>query len=314
MTSTKRAEEVASYAAANGDAAAMKEYDINVGSLARYKAMARGSKWQPSAALRTIAEKYSPAELRALADGAALGHPIVTHPPIEFDGDHVKFGFLTDTHFGSLYTPVEFFDAALQEFDKADCTFAVHAGDLCEGMSNRAGHIYELSHIGYRAQRDYAVEQMAKWGKPWYVIDGNHDRWFIKTVDAHVVEDVCSFVPRMDFLGHDVGELPLAGGARITLWHGEDGASYATSYRLQKIVEGLAGGTKPNVLLCGHSHKQGFFFERNIHVISGGSIQVQTPWMRGKRYPAHPGFWIIDLWIANGGVAKIAPCWHPFYA
>lgn len=314
MTSTARAAEIAEHAAARGDAAAMKHYGLSVGSLARYKAMARGKGDGMSDALRTIAAKYTPAELRALARGADLGQPTVKVPPIHFKGEHLRFGYLTDTHFGSLYSPEELFDAAMVEFRETDCALAILTGDLCEGMSNRPGHIYELSHIGFVAQRDYAIEQLRKWGRPWYLIDGNHDRWFIKAADARVAVDVCKDVPGAQFLGHDNGMLALKGGAKIQLWHGEDGSSYATSYRMQKIVEGLSGGTKPNVLLCGHTHKQGYFFERNIHVISGGCIQLQTPWMRGKRYPAHPGFWIIDLWLNGASVARLSPTWYPFYA
>ena len=314
MTGIKRAQEISQHAEEHGDAETMREYRINVGSLARYKAMVRGKAWQPSRALKSIAEKYSDTELRALARGRELAPPNIKIPPINFSGERLRFGFLTDTHFGSLYSPPGLFEAAVAQFRAEDCAFAVHAGDVTEGMSSRPGHVYELAQIGFTAQRDYAIEMMRKWDRPWYCIDGNHDRWYIKACDARVVEEICAAVDGAQFLGHDVGELPLKGGCKIMLWHGEDGSSYATSYRLQKIIESLSGGTKPNVLLAGHTHKQAYFFERNIHALSGGSIQLQTPWMRGKRYPAHPGFWIIDLWLNGSSVARISPTWYPFYA
>lgn len=314
MTSTARAEEIAQYASERGDAECMRKYDLSVGSLARYKAMARSKGDGLTDALRTIRDKYTPAELRALARGAELGHPTIKAPPVCFDGDRVRFGILTDTHFGSRYSLPEHFQAAVAEFEREDCAFALHVGDLSEGMSNRPGHIYELSEIGYAAQRDCAIERLRLWKRPWYIIDGNHDRWFIKAVDARIVPDVCKQVPRATFLGHDVGTLTLKGGCKIMLWHGEDGSSYATSYRLQKIIESLSGGTKPNILVAGHTHKHGYFFERNIHVISAGSIQLQTPWMRGKRYPAHPGFWIVEAVVRGASVSRLTTTWYPFYA
>ena len=42
-------------------------------------------------------------------------------------------------------------------------------------MSGRPGQIYELTHVGYRAQRDEAISLFSQWGKDWYVIEGNHD-------------------------------------------------------------------------------------------------------------------------------------------
>lgn len=314
MTTTARAEEITRHAAEHGDAETLERYRLSVGSLARYKAMVRGKKWAPSDALRTIAEKYTQAELRALAMGADLGRTTINVPPVDFDGKAVRFGFLTDTHFGSLYSKPEHYDAAIAECAKQGCVFIAHTGDLTEGMSNRPGHVYECDRIGYASQRDYAVERLKTWTGAWYLIDGNHDRWFVKAADARIVQDVADAVPCAQFLGHDTGIITLKGGATIMLWHGEDANSYATSYRLQKIVESLAGGTKPNVLLAGHTHKQGYFFERNIHVISGGSIQVQTPWMRGKRIAAHPGFHIIDLWLNGSSVSRLSLTWYPFYA
>ena len=109
-----------------------------------------------------------------------------------------------------------------------------------------------------------------------------------------------------------MGDL-LVGGIKITLWHGEDGSSYSYSYRTQKIIESMAGGTKPNILLTGHVHKAYYFFDRNIHAVGSGCIQAQTAWMRGKRLAAHPGFWIVEATVHDGSVVKFQPTFHAFY-
>ena len=100
----------------------------------------------------------------------------------------------------------------------------------------------------------------------------------------------------------------------MKLWHGEDGSSYALSYRLQKIIESLTGGEKPNILIAGHVHKYVKIFERNVYALSVGTIQSQTPWMRGKRLAAHVGFCIGDYWVNKDGLAKMRETWYPFYA
>jgi hypothetical protein len=95
-----------------------------------------------------------------------------------------------------------------------------------------------------------------------------------------------------------------------TLWTHN---SYAHSYRLQKVIESLPGGEKPNVLLAGHVHKMGYFFIRNIHAISAGCLQEQTSWMRGKRLEAHPGFWIIEMDVNDGTIVRFTPTFYPYY-
>jgi len=236
-------------------------------------------------------------------------------PPIDFAGDRVIVGVVADTHWGSNFSPESWWDAACAEFRRRQVDFIVHAGDVTEGMSHRPGHVYELSHIGYAAQLEYATEMLGRWtDSPAYVVDGNHDRWYIKSAGAKIVQDICATLPNWTFLGHDTGVIPLKGGVRIQLWHGEDGASYALSYRVQKIVESLAGGTKPNVLLCAHAHKSIYTFLRNIHCFECGCLQAQTDWMRGTRKSAYPGFWVVELTVAGPEVKSLTSTWYPFYA
>ncbi len=221
----------------------------------------------------------------------------------------------TDWHLGSKYTDPRRIQDAYKAFRKAKVDFVVHAGDVTEGMSHRPGHVYELTDIGYAAQKKAAIELLGQWtDTPIYIIDGNHDRWYIKSNGALIVKDICEAVPNAVWLGHDIGSIEIAPGVKVMLWHGEDGASgYALSYRMQKIVESLKGGEKPAVLICGHDHKAGYFFIRNIHCIAGGCIQKQSSWMRGKRLAAHEGFWTLRLTIGGGSVRKFASEFFPYY-
>ena len=181
-------------------------------------------------------------------------------------------------------------------------------------IERRAGQIYELDYLGYDAQKAKAIELFSQWSDTdMYAIDGNHDRWYLKANGALIVKDIAEAVPNFHFIGHDEGDISLAGKAILRLWHGEDGNSYALSYRVQKIVESLSGGEKPDILICGHTHKYVNIFERNIHCVSAGSIQAQTSWMRGKRIAAHVGFCIIDVWVNDDGVAKFSCTWYPLY-
>ena len=95
-----------------------------------------------------------------------------------------------------------------------------------------------------------------------------------------------------------------------TLWTHN---SYAVSYRLQKLIESFTGGTKPNVLLVGHAHKQGYFFDRHIHTVSGGAMCTQSRWMRSKRMANHAGYHFITIKVGDGGVQSFTVTFTPFY-
>jgi len=316
MISKKKVKEIIDFYDSNNLQKTLETFNLTDESFHRYERLFDKyygkDKRLKNDSLRKIAEQYTDKELKAIARGGRIIQGMAKTPIVTFEGEKIVFGILGDTHLGSIYTDTSYIDLAFQEFKKEKCDFVVHVGDVCEGMSNRAGHVYELSHIGYEHQKEHAVDVLSRWVGKMYFISGNHDRWYIKSNGANIVKDIANELPNADFLGHDLGNISV-NGSIIELWHGEDGSSYAISYRIQKIVESMTGGTKPNILICGHVHKMGYFFIRHIHCIGAGSLQKQTAWMRGKRLDAHTGFWIVEAWI-NKGVSKIKTCWYPFYA
>lgn len=309
--------EVVSYYVSNGEKATCDNYGIKPNTLSRYLRESKTRNIETiniNKTLRTIQEIYSEDELKAIAKGGRLLPGIGKIPMISFEGKRIRIGHLTDTHIGSNYTDSKRIYQAFDEFKKEGVDFITHSGDVTEGMSNRPGQVYELSHIGYANQKKESISIFSQWtDTDIYAIDGNHDRWFIKSNGAKVVEDIAMALDNFHFIGHDEGDISLNGKATLKLWHGEDGSSYALSYRLQKLIESLSGGEKPNVIIAGHVHKYAKIFERNVLAISAGSIQRQTRWMRGKRLGAHVGFVIADYYVNKSGLAKATDTWYPFY-
>lgn len=259
--------------------------------------------------LEQIAKLYSETELKQLA-GSTLKPSKISN--IDISGEVVKIGIMSDTHIGSVFFSENWFDTALNEFHRQKVDLILHAGDVTEGMSNRPDQIYTLDKIGYAAQRDYAIELFKRSTIPIKAIDGNHDRWFIKNSGALIVKDIDDYVSNFEFLGHDEADI-FINDVQIRLWHGEDGSSYAHSYRPQKIVESFYGGEKPQVLILGHSHKAIWQFDRNIQTISAGCLSKQSKWMRGKRISAHTGFYIVEMVINDGEIKRFTPSFYPFY-
>jgi len=314
----EKLQKIVSIYLSEGEDAVLKQFDLSKETFNRYmrEARKRGiSTIDRGKLVSQIVQNYTDKELEAIAKGGRIIPGYAKVPIISFEGERIRVGAITDTHIGSVDFHEERLYQAFDEFHKEKIDFMVHAGDVLEGMSNRPGHIYELSHLGYDLQKKYAVECLSQWRDTCiYAISGNHDRWYVKSSGANALGDIEKELKNFHFLGHDEGEISLKGKAALRLWHGEDGNSYALSYRLQKILESLTGGEKPNAMLVGHVHKYVDIFERHVLCTSIGCIQSQTRWMRSKRIAAHPGFAIIDYWVNGNGICKKAATWHPFYS
>lgn len=262
--------------------------------------------------LNRLRERFSDSELRRMANGSLVKHDFDTIQH-NFTGDTLTVGLITDTHLGSIYTDPDMLFQAFDEFSRRGVDMVAHCGDVHEGLSHRPDHMYQCTHLGYSAQLEHSREVFKEWtDTPIYMIDGNHDRWYIKSNGALIVDELCKGQDNLHFLGHDEGDIDI-NGIIIKLWHGEDGSSYAYSYRIQKLVESLTGGQKPNVLFAGHTHKAISMQCRHIHCVSAGAIQRQSKWMRSKKHENHNGFHVVKMGIDETGVTWFEPRWYPFY-
>jgi hypothetical protein len=109
-------------------------------------------------------------------------------------------------------------------------------------------------------------------------------------------------------------KIMLTPNCPMELNHPLDGSQYALSYSLQKGIDAMSGGTKPRIMFNGHHHKLFYMLYRNIHSFEAGTLEAQTPWMRGKRIAAHVGAWMIELRVTDEGeIERITPTMFPYY-
>jgi predicted phosphodiesterase len=259
----RRAREIGEYAEKESDEAAEHRFGIGHETLRRYKRRYRQMREKSqdvrieepvSRVLRKLAEQFSEKELEALLKSGSLNPYEKDVVPIDFTGKRHKWIATGDTHWGSKYSPEKYWDALLKVAEEEDVEGIFHVGDVVEGMSNRQGHIYELTELGYTKQKAFAIKQLKKTSLPIYCIDGNHDRWFKKSNGAIIVKEIAETLDHVTFLGHDSATVDID-GCKIMLWHGEDGSSYATSYRPQKLVEAMDADQLPAHPL-GRAHPQ----------------------------------------------------------
>jgi predicted phosphodiesterase len=233
-----------------------------------------------------------------------------------FYGQHIRFGYYSDPHCGEKQFKEPLWRAMVHFFKKEGITVVYCPGDNLEGMSGRPGHIYNLAHIGATAQLDYATElfHMAPTIQ-FHIIDGNHDQWLKEKNNAGLVAgaELARRNPNVKFLGEWEARIKLARNVEMMLFHGNDGTAYADSYKLQKLIESLEGGKKPQIILSGHYHKQVAIFRRNVFGFECGTLCGQTGFMRGKKLPAHVGFGVIDIWTGKRGIERLRHEFFPYF-
>jgi predicted phosphodiesterase len=218
--------------------------------------------------------------------------------------DEVCFGVMSCTHYGSLFSNIEGANAFYAEAKRQGAQFMLHVGDVLDGYKMHKGMEFEQSDIGWDAQAK-RFEKEAPDLLPTKFITGNHDESLKKLAGLRPGEELARRRADWEYLGSCSGRVTLdAGKGRtcvVDMMHPGGGSSYALSYRSQKLVESLEGGTKPDLLLIGHYHKAEWLpTYRNVCVVQAGCFQWQTPFMRDLALAAHVGGWIIRVKMGKG--------------
>ena len=234
----------------------------------------------------------------------------------DWDGRRtIKFGLMGDTQINSKYTQLthlhEFYDIC----EESGIVDVYHVGDIDEGEQMRQGHQYEC----YRQGADEHADEIARVypkrdGMTTHFITGNHDASMMKHCGHDIGRAISDLRGDMHYLGRDCAVIELTPNCTLELRHPWDGTAYALSYKIQKMIEAMSGGEKPNILAVGHYHKIEYMPYRNVHAFQTGCFQAQTPFMRGKSIAAMIGGWIVEVDIdTDGSIRRLRQELVPFY-
>lgn len=227
----------------------------------------------------------------------------------------IKFGIVSDTHFGSVYTQIthlhDFYDLCVKEGIKD----VYHTGDITDGLKMRPGHEYELYEISADGQCEDVIKNYPRRdGITTHFITGNHDASLFKHVGFDIGRAIAKERPDMKYLGRDCAVVELTPNCTLELRHPWDGSPYAISYRLQKMIEAMEADSKPSILAVGNYHKEITMFYRNIHAMLTACFQSQTGFMRNKSLAAMMGGFIITIRVATDGtILGFTPEYIPYY-
>jgi predicted phosphodiesterase len=232
-------------------------------------------------------------------------------------GDGWKvFGVVSDTHLGSKHYRPDVLRALYRWFAAEGVKDVFHGGNWIEGQAKFNQHDVEI--FGMDAQCDFFLREYPQIDgiKTHFIAGDDHEGWYqqreIFSIGQHL-EDRARRAGRSDlhYLGYveaDVELVSRGGSAVMRIMHPGGGSAYAVSYRPQKIVESLEGGSKPAVLLIGHYHKLSYNFFRNVHCVQVGTTCGQSLFMRKKSIEAHLGGVLIRLkQDKNGAITDFVP-------
>jgi len=227
----------------------------------------------------------------------------------------IRFGVVSDKHFCSKYQQLTLLNKLYDIFEQEGITTVYDPGDLSDGFKMRPGHEHELFVIGADDQANYIIKNHPyRKGIETKFILGNHDTSHIKNGGHDIGIPISREREDMQYLGIYNAKVNITPNCIVELNHPLDGSQYALSYSSQKMIDSMSGGEKPNILLNGHHHKLFYMIYRNIHAFECGTMQEQSPWMRGKRLAAHVGGLIIEVHVdKEGTITRCRNEFIPFY-
>lgn len=241
--------------------------------------------------------KVANAKIDSLADAQAKVR-------VERVREHtIRFGVFGDVHAGSLFYHPDAMNAYFEYALGRGVKDFFCAGDILDGNKVYRGQEFELRDVGFDAQLKRLKRTAPKEGNV-YFITGNHDASFKAQIGVDVGGSIHNELPNWEFLGEDTAtyqwELPDGTTYAIGLLHPGGGSAYALSYKPQKIVDSLQGGTKPDLLAVGHFHKSELMPNyRNVTVAQTGTFQKQTGFMARNGLAAHVGAWLFEIEIGK---------------
>ncbi len=258
--------------------------------------------------------------------GVAFAPPAIatTDEPVPMPSlrkSEIVAGVVSDTHLSSKFYAQDELEETYDLFAQEGVEDVFHPGDLTggPGIVGYNGHLWETLHEceGPAGTVDYAIKHYPlRPGMTTHFVEGNHDDWWRQKHGNDLLEEICAARPDLHCLGRDVANLRIGPDlrTRVRLLHPDGGSAYALSYRPQKIVEGLLGGTKPHVLFIGHFHRAGWFFLRNVHALLCGCFEWQTPFLARKGIEPVVGAYILHLQLdPDGWVREFGWRFLPYY-
>lgn len=229
--------------------------------------------------------------------------------------DYFKFGVISDTHHASrLHMQAEEEDFVAYAY-KQGVREMFHSGDVLAGINMYPGQGSEIISWGMEEQVKIAVDELPQHkGLRYHILGGNHDESFLKAAGADPLERLAALRPDVIHYGYHLALIDVF-KVRLELHHLKKAGAYAQTYHLQKAIEAMPGGMKPQILLAGHTHTPVVLPSyRNVAAFQCGCFEGQTRYLKRMHIDPVPAAWILTIGIdEDGSLRSIMPEYVHYY-
>ncbi len=236
---------------------------------------------------------------KELVFNKSLPKAVKLNKPDLVDKDIVvnEFLFISDTHLCNVHQQLHLAYELYAEAKERGIEKVLHFGDLTDGFyPSRKPYpaqqfLYDFNDQGYYVLDNYPHFD----GIETLMILGNHDvRHF---VNGGASLDKWIGLARKDIkiLGQDTADVVID-NVKIKMDHPADGSSKGLSYALQKRIDKMESGDKPNIYGCGHYHKPLFMSYRNIYAYLLPALCSETSFEHGKALDNYVGGYFVTVY------------------
>lgn len=242
--------------------------------------------------------------------------------PIEPVKGEIVFAVASDIHFASKLHRGEclkdFIDTAMEDFG---VKLVLMPGDIVAGINMYRGQLNEITGWGAEHQVAAAVDGLPRrTGLSYKMIGGNHDESLMHAAGANVVKAIAKARPDVEQYGFysAMVDLVVPGAKKpikIELHHPDKAGAYALSYHMQKEIEQIPPGMKPQMIFMGHTHQVNFLPDyRGIAGFYCGTFEDQTLFLKRKHASPNIGGWIVRVGVcADGSIKTLTTTWVRYF-
>jgi len=256
------------------------------------------------------------AEDRIILDTAVQRYGVIHHLEIKPVHKVIRVSGCADIHKGSKVARHDefndFVNFAYNEYGVKDNFIA---GDITAGINMYRGQNNELVAWSGEEQAEIAMETIPEHkGLTHHMIGGNHDESFMKASGLDVLKVISN--NRDDIIHYGYHQALInVNKIMFEIFHPDKAGSYAISYHLQKGIESIPGGMKPDVQFSGHTHQAMFLpGYRNVHAFYAGCFEDQTLYLKRKHILPIIGGWILELGLTKDNQIKtVQPLWVHYF-
>ena len=218
---------------------------------------------------------------------------------------HIRQTWISDTHFCNEAQQLGLVNQIYKETRDRGITTVLHFGDVLDGdYHNRPEHQYALFRQGASRQLDYIVNYYPKVdGVDTYFITGTHDQTHAKNGGLFMGPAIEKLRPDLHFMGDDKGVFSPKESPKTLeeMYHPGGGCASSLSYKMQKYIDKMEPGYKPNILGSGHFHQSHMMAYRNVIAFLIPCLTAKTNFAIRQGLENTMGAYFIDMYVNSKG-------------